>query len=112
MAAASPSTQRTHRLAIPLGPTLIIMAGFGWAQPKVGPLRKSAPGMSCFFLTLRKHWHCARQRPHDSYRGAGIAQAQERRLDVRRVSDVALPESRLILIHSNTSFPSVHGAGA
>jgi quercetin dioxygenase-like cupin family protein len=43
----------------PLGQTLIITAGCGWAQRKGGPIEEIHPGDVVMFLPGEKHWHGA-----------------------------------------------------
>ena len=47
----------------PLGQTLIIMAGLGWARPRADRLKKSDPAMSCGFHPARSTGTAQRQRP-------------------------------------------------
>ncbi len=43
----------------PLGQTLIITSGFGWAQCVDGPLEELRPGDVVWFAPGEKHWHGA-----------------------------------------------------
>lgn len=43
----------------PLGQTLIITAGFGWAQSEDGPVEEIRPGDVVWFSAGEKHWHGA-----------------------------------------------------
>ncbi len=43
----------------PLGQTLIITAGLGWAQRAGGPLEEIRPGDVVWFPPGEKHWHGA-----------------------------------------------------
>jgi len=43
----------------PLGQTLIVTAGFGWAQVWGGPLEEIRPGDVVWFPPGEKHWHGA-----------------------------------------------------
>ena len=43
----------------PLGQTLIVTAGMGWAQREGGPVEEIRPGDVVFFLPGEKHWHGA-----------------------------------------------------
>ena len=43
----------------PLGQTLIVISGLGWAQRWGGPRRKSGRAMSIWFPPGEKHWHGA-----------------------------------------------------
>jgi quercetin dioxygenase-like cupin family protein len=43
----------------PLGQTLIVTAGFGWAQREGGPVEEIGPGDVVCFPPGEKHWHGA-----------------------------------------------------
>jgi quercetin dioxygenase-like cupin family protein len=43
----------------PLGQTLIVTAGCGWAQRAGGPIEEIRPGDVIFFPPGEKHWHGA-----------------------------------------------------
>src|SRR3984957_11603059 len=43
----------------PLGQTLIITAGCGWAQREGGPIEEVRPGGVVWFSPGEKHWHGA-----------------------------------------------------
>ncbi|MBV1706401.1 MAG: cupin domain-containing protein [Hyphomicrobiales bacterium] len=43
----------------PLGQTLIVTAGCGWAQQEGGPVREIRPGDIIWFAPQEKHWHGA-----------------------------------------------------
>ncbi len=43
----------------PLGQTLIVTAGFGWAQRWGGPIEEIRPGDVVWFSPGEKHWHGA-----------------------------------------------------
>lgn len=43
----------------PLGQTLIVMAGCGWAQHERGPVEEIRPGDVVWFAPGEKHWHGA-----------------------------------------------------
>jgi quercetin dioxygenase-like cupin family protein len=43
----------------PLGQTLIVTAGSGWAQREGGPVEEIRPGDVIWFLPGEKHWHGA-----------------------------------------------------
>lgn len=43
----------------PLGQTLIITAGYGWAQRAGGPIEAIQPGDVVWFAPGEKHWHGA-----------------------------------------------------
>jgi quercetin dioxygenase-like cupin family protein len=44
----------------PLGQTLIVTAGCGWAQREGGPIEEIHPGDVIWFSPGEKHWHGAR----------------------------------------------------
>jgi quercetin dioxygenase-like cupin family protein len=44
----------------PLGQTLIVTAGCGWAQREGGPIEEIHPGDVIWFPPGEKHWHGAR----------------------------------------------------
>jgi quercetin dioxygenase-like cupin family protein len=43
----------------PLGQTLIVTSGLGWAQREGGPIEDLRPGDVIFFEPHEKHWHGA-----------------------------------------------------
>ena len=43
----------------PLGQTLLVVAGLGWAQREGGPVEEIRPGDVVWFLPGEKHWHGA-----------------------------------------------------
>jgi quercetin dioxygenase-like cupin family protein len=43
----------------PLGQTLIVTAGLGWAQKEGGPIEEIRPGDVVWFAPGEKHWHGA-----------------------------------------------------
>ncbi len=43
----------------PLGQTLIVTSGFGWAQRDGGPVEEIRPGDVVWFSPGEKHWHGA-----------------------------------------------------
>ena len=43
----------------PLGQTLIVTAGYGWAQREGGPVEEIRPGDVVWFEPGEKHWHGA-----------------------------------------------------
>jgi quercetin dioxygenase-like cupin family protein len=43
----------------PLGQTLIVTCGFGWAQCEGGPIEEIGPGDVVWFAPGEKHWHGA-----------------------------------------------------
>jgi quercetin dioxygenase-like cupin family protein len=49
------SAWHTH----PLGQTLIVTAGYGWAQREGGPIEDIRPGDVIWFPPNEKHWHGA-----------------------------------------------------
>ena len=42
-----------------MGQTLIVTAGYGWAQRWEGPIEKIRPGDVVWFSPGKKHWHGA-----------------------------------------------------
>ena len=49
------SAWHTH----PLGQTLVVMSGVGWAQSEGGPVEEIRPGDVIWFPPGEKHWHGA-----------------------------------------------------
>jgi quercetin dioxygenase-like cupin family protein len=43
----------------PLGQTLIVTSGLGWAQREDGPIEEIRPGHVVWFAPNEKHWHGA-----------------------------------------------------
>ncbi|AWB19905.1 cupin domain-containing protein [Methylobacterium currus] len=43
----------------PLGQTLVVTAGLGWAQAEGGPIEEIRPGDVVWFPPGQKHWHGA-----------------------------------------------------
>jgi quercetin dioxygenase-like cupin family protein len=43
----------------PLGQTLIVISGLGWAQYEGGPIEEIRPGDVIWFAPAEKHWHGA-----------------------------------------------------
>ncbi len=43
----------------PLGQTLVVLSGFGWAQREGGPVEEIRPGDVVWFPPGEKHWHGA-----------------------------------------------------
>ena len=43
----------------PLGQTLIVISGLGWAQREGGPIEEIRPGDIVWFAPGEKHWHGA-----------------------------------------------------
>ena len=43
----------------PLGQTLIVTSGCGWAQRQGGPIEEIRPGDVAWFAPAEKHWHGA-----------------------------------------------------
>lgn len=43
----------------PLGQTLVVTSGFGWAQRWAGPIEEIRPGDVIWFAPGEKHWHGA-----------------------------------------------------
>ncbi|KPQ05479.1 MAG: protein of unknown function, contains double-stranded beta-helix domain [Rhodobacteraceae bacterium HLUCCA12] len=50
---------RTHWHTHPLGQTLIVTAGLGWAQQEGGPITEIRPGDIVWFAPGERHWHGA-----------------------------------------------------
>jgi quercetin dioxygenase-like cupin family protein len=50
---------RTNWHTHPLGQTLIVTAGLGWAQRDGGPVEEIRPGDIVWFPPQEKHWHGA-----------------------------------------------------
>ena len=50
---------RTHWHTHPLGQSLIVTAGLGWAQREGGPIVDIRPGDVVWFAPGEKHWHGA-----------------------------------------------------
>jgi len=50
---------RTHWHTHPLGQTLIVTAGCGWAQGATGPVMEIRPGDIIWFGPGERHWHGA-----------------------------------------------------
>src|SRR5918999_577154 len=50
---------RTAWHAHPLGQTLIVTSGLGWAQREAGPVEEIRPGDVVWFAPGEKHWHGA-----------------------------------------------------
>lgn len=53
---------RTAWHSHPLGQTLIVIAGLGWAQREGGPVEEIRPGDVVSFAPGEKHWHGATTR--------------------------------------------------
>jgi quercetin dioxygenase-like cupin family protein len=47
----------------PLGQTIIVTSGLGWAQREGGPIEEIHPGDVVWFSPNEKHWHGATQPP-------------------------------------------------
>ena len=50
---------RTNWHTHPLGQTVIVTAGLGWAQREGGPIEEIRPGDVVWFAPGEKHWHGA-----------------------------------------------------
>ena len=50
---------RTHWHTHPLGQTVIVTAGLGWAQRQGGPVEEIRPGDIVWFEPGERHWHGA-----------------------------------------------------
>ena len=86
----------------PLGQTLIVTAGCGWAQREGGPVEEIRPGDVVWFPPGEKHWHGATaDHRHDPHRHSGKARRQGRRLDGegRRTSSTAGKEKERTMPH-------------
>lgn len=57
----------------PLGQTLIVTSGCGWAQREGGPIEEIRPGDVIWFEPGEKHWHGAT--PHTAMTHIAIAEA-------------------------------------
>jgi len=53
------SGARTAWHTHPLGQTLIVISGLGWAQSEGGPIEEIRPGDVVWFSPNEKHWHGA-----------------------------------------------------
>ena len=53
------SGARTAWHTHPLGQTLIVTSGIGWAQREGGPIEEIRPGDVVWFAPNEKHWHGA-----------------------------------------------------
>jgi quercetin dioxygenase-like cupin family protein len=71
----------------PLGQTLIVTAGLGWAQREGGPVEELPPGDVIWFEPGEKHWHGAT--PTTAMTHIAIAEKQDgRSVDwLEKVSD-------------------------
>src|SRR5712691_10446932 len=66
----------------PLGQTLIVTAGCGWARREGGPIEEIRPGDVVWFPPGEKHWHSSHTHyGHDAHRYSGKARRQGCRLD-------------------------------
>lgn len=59
----------------PLGQTIIVTAGLGWAQRDGGPIEEIRPGDVVWFPPGEKHWHGATDRTAMTH--IAIAEAQD-----------------------------------
>lgn len=59
----------------PLGQTLIVTSGFGWAQKWGGPIEEIRPGDVVLFAPGEKHWHGAS--PNTAMTHIAIQEAQD-----------------------------------
>ncbi len=59
----------------PLGQTLIVLSGLGWAQREGGPVEEIRPGDVVWFAPAEKHWHGAA--PGVGMSHVAIAEAQD-----------------------------------
>ena len=66
----------------PLGQTLIVISGLGWAQREGGPIEEIRPGDVVWFSPNEKHWHGASTYDSDdAHRHSRGAQWQSGRVD-------------------------------
>lgn len=71
---------RTHWHTHPLGQTVIVTSGLGWAQREGGPVEEIRPGDVVWFPPGEKHWHGAAP-------GTGMSHiAMQERLDGKAVT--------------------------
>jgi quercetin dioxygenase-like cupin family protein len=70
----------------PLGQTLIVISGVGWAQREGGPTQEIRSGDIVWFSPNEKHWHGAIPGPRRPHRHSRGARRQSCRLD-GKVSD-------------------------
>src|SRR5438034_4681798 len=68
----------------PLGQTLIVTSGLGWAQRWGGPIEEIHPGDVVWFAPDEKHWRRYADNRDDSYRHSRSARRQSGRLDGAR----------------------------
>ena len=69
----------------PLGQTLIVTSGLGWAQREGGPIEEIRPGDVVWFAPNEKHWHGAtRDQSNETHRHSRDPRGQSRRLDGAR----------------------------
>ncbi len=59
----------------PLGQTLVILSGLGWAQSEGGPVEELRPGDVVWFPPGERHWHGATDRTGMSH--LAIAEVQD-----------------------------------
>jgi quercetin dioxygenase-like cupin family protein len=59
----------------PLGQTLIVTAGLGWAQREGGPIEEIRPGDVVWFAPDERHWHGATDRTAMTH--VAIAESQD-----------------------------------
>ncbi len=59
----------------PLGQTVIVTAGLGWAQREGGPIEEIRPGDVVWFAPGEKHWHGATDRTAMTH--VAIAESQD-----------------------------------
>ena len=65
----------------PLGQTLIVTAGCGWAQRWGGPIEEIRPGDVVWFSPGEKHWHGATPATAMTHSHSGKARREGCRLD-------------------------------
>src|ERR1044072_8342154 len=66
----------------PLGQTLIVTSGLGWAQCEGGPIEEIRPGDVVWFAPNEKHWHGAM--PTTAMTHIAIQEALDRKVVERR----------------------------
>jgi quercetin dioxygenase-like cupin family protein len=66
----------------PLGQTLIVTSGVGWARREGGPIEEIRPGDVVWFSPNEKHWHARNaHQSNDTHRHSRGARRQSRRVD-------------------------------
>ena len=96
----------------PLGQTLIVTAGLGWAQREGGPVEEIRPGDIVWFERERKTLaRRERDRRHDPYRHRRIIERLARHLagtgDGRAVPAAGRGPVAIVAASSSTGFPEI-----